>query len=350
MSTLQKSAGHALSQVTTPSYSLTDYALVGLRWVIGWLFFSALWRRMILAPKLDPEFAGYVGHKFNHFLPGAIGIDGMIEFLVTHPDWLHGFLIVFTLIEGLVGLALLVGLLTRISALGVALLSGGILLGAGWLGTTCLDEWQIGVLGMAGSWVLMLSGSGPISLDGWLVRKGFALTASKPWRWLASGPLPVPAHRLRVPIIVVGVGLLALTLGTNQIFHGGVWGTLHNDSKTPRLYAKSITRTAKGLTMRLGRDQGPDSYGGFLTHLRLLDNNAQTLHTIRPSHAHPGGLQVMQQHYLNTVHLGPNSVHVPLGGEATLRWTLPDSVLLKDYRYVELETVAGRRWQFAIER
>ncbi len=37
-----------------------------LRWVMGWFFFSALWRRIVLEFKLDPMGAGYVGEKINH--------------------------------------------------------------------------------------------------------------------------------------------------------------------------------------------------------------------------------------------------------------------------------------------
>ena len=55
---------------------------------------------------------------------------------------------VFTLIEAVVGICLLVGLCTRAAAAGVTLLALGILLSAGWLGTTCVDEWQIGLLGV----------------------------------------------------------------------------------------------------------------------------------------------------------------------------------------------------------
>ncbi len=49
-------------------------------------------------------------------------------------------MLAFSIIEALVGLALLFGLGTRLAGLGAALLSWGILMGAGWLGTTCLDE------------------------------------------------------------------------------------------------------------------------------------------------------------------------------------------------------------------
>ncbi|MFW5658665.1 MAG: TQO small subunit DoxD [Bacteroidota bacterium] len=349
MNSLSKAGGQLAAQSTRFQHQYLHYALIGLRWVIGWLFFSALWRRVVLAPKLDPELPGYVGHKFNHFLPGAIGIDGMIEFLVTHPDWLHGFLIVFTIIEGLVGLALLLGLLTRLSAFGVLLLSGGILLGAGWLGTTCLDEWQIGMFGMAGAWVLMLGGSGPQSIDGWLMQRYASLSANKTWRWLASGPLPFGQRAGVWPVVGISVLMLFATLATNQIFHGGVWGKLHNDSAKPHLYATAPKLSGNTLTFVLGRDKGPDSYGGFLYRIALLDADGQVLHSAEPRKGEPGGLQITRQHYLNTVQFGPNSVHVPLGGAADVRWELPPDVPLSRVHALSLENIGGMRWQYPLD-
>ncbi len=64
----------------------------------------------------------------------------MLEYLLLHRDFLYMFMLAFSIIEALVGLALLFGLGTRLAGLGAALLSWGILMGAGWLGTTCLDE------------------------------------------------------------------------------------------------------------------------------------------------------------------------------------------------------------------
>ena len=54
----------------------------------GWTYFSAFWRRLVLENKLDPNEAGYVGEKFNYFLPNALGIKPMIEYLVSNPDTL----------------------------------------------------------------------------------------------------------------------------------------------------------------------------------------------------------------------------------------------------------------------
>ena len=38
---------------------------LALRLVVGWTYFSAFWRRVALANKLDPEIAGYIGEKFK---------------------------------------------------------------------------------------------------------------------------------------------------------------------------------------------------------------------------------------------------------------------------------------------
>lgn len=127
---------------------------LAVRLVIGWTYFSAFWRRTILANKLDPEAAGYIGEKFNHFLPNALGIKPLIQYLVENPDILWINMVAFTIIEGIVGLFIIFGLFTRLMSIGVFGLAMGILLGSGWIGTTCLDEWQIGVLGIATGFVL----------------------------------------------------------------------------------------------------------------------------------------------------------------------------------------------------
>ena len=158
-----------------------SWALLPIRLVSGWMFFSAFHRRVVLDPvKLMPDAPGYVGVKFNQFMPGAIlGVGDLIGALLDRPGALFVFLWSFTIIEALVGLALLLGLGTRLASLGMLLLSAGILAGAGWLGPTCLDEWQIGALGIAGGATVMLGGAGPLSLDAWLVRR---------WPQLARAP------------------------------------------------------------------------------------------------------------------------------------------------------------------
>jgi thiosulfate dehydrogenase [quinone] large subunit len=63
---------------------------------------------------------------------------------------------------------MILGLFTRPVAVIVSALAFGILISAGWLGTTCLDEWQIGILGVAGGLLLFLSGGGTtLWTDSW---------------------------------------------------------------------------------------------------------------------------------------------------------------------------------------
>ena len=135
-----------LAKTNNQSYQLSGMITLALRMVVGWTYFSAFWRRLILENKLDPDAAGYIGEKFNHFLPNALGIKPMIEYLVSNPDALWWAMAVFTIVEGIVGLLLMFGFFTRLMSIGVFSLAMGILLGSGWIGTTCLDEWQIGLL------------------------------------------------------------------------------------------------------------------------------------------------------------------------------------------------------------
>src|SRR5690606_37665152 len=98
---------------------------LSLRWVIGWIYFSAFWRRLILDNKLIPEEAGYIGEKFNHFLPNALGIKPIIEYLVSNPEALHVAMISFTVVEAIVGLFIILGLFTRLMSIGIFSLAMG---------------------------------------------------------------------------------------------------------------------------------------------------------------------------------------------------------------------------------
>ncbi|MDD3772230.1 MAG: TQO small subunit DoxD, partial [Weeksellaceae bacterium] len=206
---------------------------LSFRWVIGWTYFSAFWRRLILDNKLIPEEAGYIGEKFNHFLPNALGIQPIIEYLVSNPEALQISMVTFTIVEAIVGLFIIFGLFTRLMSIGVFFLAMGILLGSGWIGTTCLDEWQIGILGVAGGFTLFLTGSGSYSLDNYLMTKNYAFTHKKWFSFLGSGVLPV--KNLKPKILVMSLLIFGLTLFTNQYFHGGVFGNLHNKSVKPKV-------------------------------------------------------------------------------------------------------------------
>src|SRR5215471_5597254 len=241
------------------SFSLVPTFTLPLRLVVGWTYFSAFWRRLVLENKLD-DGAGYVGEKFNHFLPHALLIKPMIEYLVSHADALWRFMLSFTLIEGLVGLFLMLGLFTRLMSLSVLGLALGILLGSGWLGTTCVDEWQIGVLGLAAGFTLMLTGGGRFTIDSRLLTTHRKIASQKWFPWLASGELPLAESRLQLIALIGGVAVTGLALLTNQHFHGGVWGKLHNLSVRPHVTISGAVIKNQTLSFTVFRDEGADVY------------------------------------------------------------------------------------------
>jgi len=66
---------------------------------------------------------------------------------------------------------MMLGFMSRLSGLALALLVWGIGLGAGWIGTTCLDEWQIAAVEGAAALMFMFTGSRWLSLDQLIAKK-----------------------------------------------------------------------------------------------------------------------------------------------------------------------------------
>ncbi|WP_053333055.1 TQO small subunit DoxA domain-containing protein [Haliangium ochraceum] len=161
--------------------------------------------------------------------------------------------------------------------------------------------------------------------------------------WAAA---PAPAS---TPRLALALALLAAltTLATNQVFHGGLWGPLHNDSVRPRVDTLSGEIDAAGrLRREIERPVGPETYGAFLVALRVFDEggalvrdyDAQTLAATAPAD--------IDNRWLVAVQTGPHGLVVPLGGRATVSLpTLPRAGALAPGRYrVEWEDVSGARW------
>ncbi len=323
------------------SVSVAGLYTLSLRWVIGWTYFSAFWRRLILDNKLIPEEAGYIGEKFNHFLPNALGIKPIIEYLVSNPDSLQISMIVFTIIEAIVGLCIILGLFTRLMSFGVIFLAIGILLGSGWLGTTCLDEWQIGILGIAGGFTLFLTGSGSYSLDNYLMKKNYAFTTKKWFAFLGSGILPI--KNLKPKILIVSIAIFGGTLFTNQYFHGGVFGTLHNKSVKPKVEISNIKRTDSQISFQLFRVEGADVYGSFLIGIEILDENKKVVKTIDQNELAQFPSNSIHNHYIAKIKSGKYSLILPLGAKADLTIDLNEIVIKENY-YLKLIDISGIEW------
>jgi len=328
--------------INSQSSDLAGLYTLSLRMVIGWTYFSAFWRRLILENKLIPDEKGYIGEKFNHFLPNALGIKPIIEYLVTHPDALERSMIIFTIIEAVVGLFIILGLFTRLMSIGIFSLALGILLGSGWLGTTCLDEWQIGVLGVAGGFVLFLTGSGPYSLDYYFMKNNKSFTQKRWFQWLGSGNFPV--SQPKVLVLAGSFIILGLTLFTNQYFHGGVWGTLHNKSVKPKLEISNISHTNSDLKFEVYRTEGADVYGSFLIGIHILDKNGNILKEL--DHKELVGLskENIKNHYVAKVKPGKHSLVIPLGAKADVTVSIDDIIEKSEIQALKLIDISGIEW------
>ena len=334
-----------LTQQQEPSkaYVLAGIFTLSLRLIVGWTYFSAFWRRLVLENKLIPDATGYIGEKFNHFLPNSIGIKPIIEYLVSTPDLLWWAMVIFTLVEGIVGLLYMLGFFTRLMSIGVFSLAFGILLGSGWLGTTCLDEWQIGILGVSAGFTIFLSGCGKYSLDYLLLPK---LSKNKWLVWLTSGELPLSIKQFSKVAISGAVLLFILTLYTNQVFHNGIWGPLHNKSVKPELKISNAKIQEDILTFKVYRIEGADVYGSFLIGITLKDENGKTILQKNGEELARFPLTRIKNDYVAKVAPGKHSLIIPLGSKATL--TIRSDVFMdlpkSDYELI-LTDISGITWK-----
>lgn len=324
---------------------------LAIRLVIGWTYFSAFWRRTILANKLDPEVAGYIGEKFNHFLPNALGIKPLIQYLVENPDILWLNMVIFTIIEGIVGLFIIFGLFTRIMSIGVFGLAMGILLGSGWIGTTCLDEWQIGVLGIATGYVLFLTGSGKYSLDNYFIKNNLSFTKKKWFAWLGSGILPIKNNIFPRFVLIGSLTILGMTLFTNQVFHGGVWGTLHNKSVKPKLEITEGKINNDILSFNLFRTEGVDVYGSWVIAIELFDQNGNIV--IQYSQKELASLtdQNISNYYVANIKSSKHSLVVPLGAKAKMTFSDQTFSQVSNGTYtLKITDISGAFWTHQITK
>ncbi len=328
---------------------MTGLFALSLRLVVGWTYFSAFWRRLIIANKLNPEEAGYIGEKFNHFLPNALGIDGIIEYLVSNPEVLWWAMAAFTIIEGIVGLFIMLGMFTRLMSFGVFSLAMGILLGSGWIGTTCLDEWQIGVLGVASGFMLFFIGSGYYSVDKYFMDRKFKFTKTKWFPYVGSGVLPI--KKMKKIVLTGALGIFFLTLYTNQHFHGGVFGTLHNKSVKPKIEISNASIQNNQLKFEIYRVEGADVYGSFLIGIQLLDESGTIVLEKKGDDLARYPLTHIENHYVAKIKPGAHSLIIPLGAKADLTIDLQDVTGINDSSYtLKLIDISGAEWEIKIDR
>jgi thiosulfate dehydrogenase (quinone) len=267
--------------------SLMALALLGTRFVQGFIFWGGASRRLIydfrpvdgvdLALKLDFSAPGFVAAKLTHALPGALWVQGPIEWTLTDPDLIVASVWLWTLAELAVGLGLIFGFMTRAAAFVSFWLNVSLMLIFGWMGSTCLDEWTMAVSGVAMSSALFIAGSGAYSLDERLGRTAWAQRNG--WlNWIASGPLPEETlHKLALALAATCV---AFTVLSYQVLFGAVISPLHSRVNFHRhhiaLSAAAVSPTG-AVTFSAYVDAGPDTGAAYVIAARLVDKTGATV-------------------------------------------------------------------------
>lgn len=263
------------------SWMLLGLAMLGVRLVQGWVYWAGASRRLIYSSgKLDPSSSGYMAHKMNETIPGAIfGTGDVLSTLLHHPTLLYITIIAFTLVELLVGLGLIFGFMTRFFGLISVGLAVFLMLTFGWLGSTCVDEWTMAANSFAMGLGIMIAGGGSWwSLDRWVAQKCPKL-ASRAWfPWLFSGLLPVVTVTRFAKLF--GILAMVFAIGFYGYLRGAVFSPLvaRTNPKHHHLALTNPELSPSGdLTLSAYVDAGPDTQGAYVIQVSVVDERGQAV-------------------------------------------------------------------------
>jgi thiosulfate dehydrogenase (quinone) len=285
------------------AWELVAYAMLAVRFVQGFIYWGGGSRRFIYGPqKLDPHATSWMANKFQSAMPGAILWTGhVVDFMLRHFYLLYAGIIIFSAIELFFGLFLILGFMTRLSALVSVGLSFVLMLLFGWQGATCIDEWTMAVCNFGMGMALFAAGSSAWSLDAVIARRKPAL-AAKPWfLWVASGPLPL--HILRPLALVLAAITAAFVLLTYNYYRGSVLTPFHSDPTSATVHHLSISKAVA-------------SADGSVTFTVYLD----------------GGTPEAPAHVVRARLIGPSGEVEAIWGPDSLS-ALPISSIVNDYAY-----------------
>jgi uncharacterized membrane protein YphA (DoxX/SURF4 family) len=262
--------------------SLLALVLLGTRFVQGFIFWGGASRRLFydyreiagvdFAVKLDFDSSDFVANKIVHALPGAL-VQAPIEWTLAHPGIIVASVWLWTFAELAVGLGLIFGLLTRLSALGALGINVVLMLVFGWMGSTCLDEWTMGVSGVAMSSAVFIAGGGAWALDGLVGRTAFA-ERNRWTRWIFSGALS--PRSLRALGLFFAAVAVVFTVGTYQVLFGAVVSPLHERVSFHRhaIALSNVTVAPDGaVSFDAYVDAGPDTGAAYIVAARLVDES-----------------------------------------------------------------------------
>lgn len=157
---------------------------------------------------------------------------------------------------------------------------------------------------------------------------------------------PVSNNVLGKISIAGATAILFLTLLTNQVFHNGVWGKLHNKSVKPKIEISSVNLNQDKLSFTVYRVEGADVYGSFLIGITLKDANGNIILDRNGEDLSKFPAEDIQNKYVAKVVSSKYSLVIPLGSKAEL--TIKDKELTSlpkgNYELI-LTDISGITWK-----
>jgi thiosulfate dehydrogenase [quinone] large subunit len=328
-------------------WRMAGIALLSVRFIQGFIYWGGGSRRFIYGPeKLNPDAHTWMANKFQTAMPGALlGTDQLIAFLLHHFWLLYPAVILFSAAELFAGAALMAGLLTRLAALVSIGFSMALMLMFGWQGATCIDEWTMAACNLAMGATLVLGGSSAYSLDNVLLKRNPGLADRTWFRWLAGSlPLRLTDRAFRDLGLAVLAAVLSFNIGTYSYYRGSVVTPFHGGPVSPTRHHFALSNGALlpdgGVKFEIYLDGGTPEAPAHIMKAELIGGenepietwNTETLTRLPADSIHndfaynkfkagPYGL-VAEMGAMATITLpGEPNVHLPAGGNATLRLT-----------------------------
>jgi thiosulfate dehydrogenase (quinone) len=310
-------------------WRIAAIAMLSVRIIQGFIYWGGGSRRFIYAPyKLDPTQQTWMANKFQTAMPGALfGLNHVIAYMLQHFWVLYAGVIIFSAVELIVGLALMLGLMTRLAA-GVSVgLSTVLMLMFGWQGATCIDEWTMAACNTAMGASLLLAGSGAYSLDNVLLRRNPAL-AERPWfRWAGGSlRLPMSAEAFRGLGLAVLAFVVIFDVGTYSYYRGSVVSPYHGGPVSPSKWhftlSDSALLTDGSVRFHIYLDGGTADTPAHVMKAELVGTDGKTLATWNTEALTKlPASNIVNDFAYNRFKPGPYGLVAPMGAMATV--TLP---------------------------
>ncbi len=280
---MMKSASALPRESTVEGWRLAAIALLAVRFVQGWIFWGGGSRRFIYAPsKLDPTAPEWMANKFQSAMPGALlGMERVVDFMLHHFGLLYFGVVSFSAAELIFGLFLIIGFMTRLSALVTIGFSVILMLLFGWQGATCLDEWTMAACNCAMGVTLFIAGSSAYSVDSLLMRRRPTLGATAWFRWGGSGQwIPRDIERFGVTGAILTMLFVVLTYNH---YRGSVVTAFHKAPVSPSEHHFTLsdgTLTADGgVRVTAYLDGGTPETPANIVRIQLVSSDNQVVET-----------------------------------------------------------------------